>query len=588
MSKYSPSKKIIERSPNPEVFTQAQRLGVSPLLSRIIANRLKSTDNLQSIITPKLQHLQSPNELLNADQAARLIADAIESTGTIVLATDYDTDGVTSAWVAHTALIDFFGVPSTRIEQVIGERKTGYGITDEVVERILAINDVTLVISADQGSSDEARIARLKQAGIPVVVTDHHQLPMEGPPPSASCTVNPQQQGCQYDKTIAGCFVIFLVMTQVRQELIHRGIIPAQSPSLKPLLKNVALGTVADCVSLQSANNRAVVKTGLQQINTRSDAAWQAMYQLNDNQQQPYDAEFLGFQVATRINAASRVSDVTTAFKFLTAQSLESAQFFLQQLDEDNSNRKSQQNEMLLLAQTLAEELYHPKRYSLALKLQGNAGIQGIIASRIGEKYGVPTVAMTELEDGYLAGSGRGIVPEIDLRLAFQTIADKYPELFKSMGGHSGAAGCMIKTQDYELFRDEFELAIQQQLGEQAPQPTVETDGTLHPSELNPHLISELSLLEPYGREWPRPVFSGRFYVQQVRAVGETKTHLSMKLMLDSQKPISAIYFNALDHAEAVWPFEQGDTIYCAYVPSLNSYQGYTNLQLRIETAYAV
>ncbi|MBF6056852.1 single-stranded-DNA-specific exonuclease RecJ [Thiomicrorhabdus heinhorstiae] len=578
---------ILERQPNPATFDAAKGLGLTDLQAMLVANRLQNPQQLDEIVFPKLKHIQPPLELKNADFAAKLIADAVQSGQTIVLATDYDTDGVTSAWVATTALSDFFGVNPQRIRHIIGERKSGYGITDEVVDRILAIEEpVALVISADQGSSDEARIARLKEAGIPVCVTDHHQLPIEGPPPSAVCTVNPQQSGCDYDKTVAGCFVIFLVMAQVRQELISRGYLSAQTPSLKPLALNVSLGTVADSVSLKSPNNRAIVRTGLQMINRFQSPAWQAMKELNDNQGQPFDAEFLGFQVATRINAASRVSDVTTAFHFLTAHDLSQAKSYLQQLDEDNLNRREQQNEMLLQAKERARELYHPNKYSLAVKLQGNAGIQGIIASRIGEQYGVPTVAMTDLEDGFLAGSGRGIVDEVDLRAAFQWMSEQDSELFSSMGGHKGAAGCMIPIEKYPLFSELFETAIQAQLGTTAPSPRVFTDGQLHPSQLTPPLIQEINALEPFGREWPKPLFKGIFRISSIKSVGQTQTHLSLKLSSDQGTEHSAIFFNGKESAHDQDPFSSGDWIECAYQPALNRFFGRTNIQLRIQAAH--
>ncbi|MBN2647728.1 MAG: DHH family phosphoesterase [Thiotrichales bacterium] len=576
--------KIVERSPHPHVFTAAKALGLTDLQAKLVANRLDQVESLQATVFPQLKNLQPPNQLKNAEQAADLIAKAILGQGQIVLATDYDTDGVTSAWVAKTALIDFFGVAPERIEHMIGERSAGYGITDEVVERILAIEKpIELVISADQGSSDQPRIQRLAEQGIAVCVTDHHHMPIEGAPPSAVCTVNPQQEGCAYDKTIAGCFVIFLVMAQVRQRLIQMGHLPKEAPTLKALAKNVALGTVADSVSLKSPNNRAIVRTGLVQINQFDTPAWQAMRLLNNNQHQPYDAEFLGFQVATRINAASRVSDVTTAYHFLTANSVEQARFYLQQLDEDNQNRRAQQEEMLQQAQQLARELYHSQRYSLAIKMQGNAGIQGIIASRIGEKYGVPTVAMTDLRDGFLAGSGRAVVPDVDLRAAFQWMSEQEPALFKSMGGHKGAAGCTIPLERYSQFSQLFEDAIQQQLPA-PPVPIIETDGPLSSKQLVPELIEEISLLEPFGREWPKPLFSGTFLIEEMRPVGQTKLHLSFKLVSEDRQRFSAIFFNAIQ-ANQTLNYDIGDWIECAYQPSLNTYMGRSQLQLRLVSA---
>ena len=581
--------KIIKRSTNDTVYQAAKQLGLSDLQATLVANRTDSTEQLEQIVFPKLKHIQHPRALKNSEQASRLIAEAINSDGVIVLATDYDTDGVTSAWVAKTALVDYFGVPSNRVIHVIGERKSGYGITDEVVDRILDIpKQISLVISADQGSSDEPRIARLKASGIKVCVTDHHQLPLEGTPPSATCTVNPQQTGCDYDKTVAGCYVIFLVMTQVRQTLIEMGQLPQEAPSLKALAMNVALGTVADSVSLKSPNNRAIVQTGLHFINQFKSPAWQAMKLLNDNQSQPYDAEFLGFQVATRINAASRVSDVTTAYNFLTSASSHQAQIYLEQLDADNLNRRSQQDSMLQQAKALAEESYHADKYTLTVRMQGNAGIQGIIASRIGEQYGLPTIAMTDLGDGFIAGSGRGIVPNIDLREAFQWMSEQHESLFVSMGGHAGAAGCMIPEANFDSFTKLFEQAVQNQLGQEAPVPIIEIDGALQGWQLKPQLIEELQLLEPYGREWPKPLFSGVFTINDIKPVGQDKTHLSFKLLTDDNQRISAIYFNARESGDSSLPYNRGDQIECVYQPNLNIFYGKTSLQLRLVSAKKV
>ena len=518
--------RILQRSLNLKVQQSALELGLTPIQARLVAQRLDTDARLQQTVFPQLKYLQHPDQLKNAQQAAELISDAIQDDGLIVLATDYDTDGVTSAWVAHRALLDHFKVEKTRLIHLIGERKNGYGITDEMCDQILALQQpISLVISADQGSSDEPRIARLAQAGIKVCITDHHNLPEDGPPASATCTVNPQQEECEYDKTIAGCFVIFLVMSQVRQELIKRNYLTQNAPSLKDLTRHVALGTIADSVSLKSPNNRAIVLAGLQQINQFDHPSWQAFRLFNNNNDLPYNAEFLAFHVASRINAASRVNDVTSAFHFLNADDIEQAQHHLQQLEADNLERRQQQEGMMQQAYEKAAQLYQPNRFSLAIALEGNAGIQGIIASRVGEKYGVPTVAMTDLNDGTLAGSGRGVVPEIDLIQAFNWIETQQSGMFISKGGHKGAAGCQIKLDDYPIFTELLEQAVKLQLGNSIPSPVIETDGELDGQLLNLDLISQIDQLEPYGREWPQPQFEGKFKVLDVRPIGKAQTH---------------------------------------------------------------
>jgi single-stranded-DNA-specific exonuclease len=573
---------IKQKHANLSVYEGTLNLGFSELQARLVANRLDTTEQLEEILLPKLKHIQPPSFLKNIDHAVEIIAKAIQSDGFIVLATDYDTDGVTSAWVATRALQDYFGVKPSRIKHVIGERQTGYGITPEVVERILEIEGkIDLVISADQGSSDEEQIAQLKSKGISVCVTDHHQIPVEGPPKSALCTVNPQQAGCEYDKTIAGCFVIFLVMSHLRSYLIKNNIIAADTPSLKALASSVALGTVADSVSLKTPNNRAIVKAGLAQINRFDTPSWQAMYELSDNFGKPYDSEFLGFQVATRINAASRVSDVTTAFNFLNASEFSEAYDALKQLDADNQNRREQQSIMLDQAMVHAASLYHENKFSLVLKLNGNPGIQGIIASRVGEFYGVPTIAMTDLEDGRLAGSARAIVNDIDLREAFQAIANQDETIFESMGGHKGAAGCMIRSSEYERFSDLFEAEIKKQLHQEPPQPFIYSDGSLDPSQLNIDLVDEINALEPFGREWSRPIFDGFFVISHIRLVGQQKNHVSCQLNNNGQT-FRAIFFNAINGQQSEFEFGNGQAVHCVYQPELNRFAGTTQLQLRI------
>lgn len=591
------SPKIIERPFSETIYQEALQLGLTELQAKLIANRINDGDfttenlseTLKKLIYPRLTHLQHPDDLKNSLQAAELIADAISSNGKIVLATDYDTDGVTSAWVATRSLIDYFQVDPSRLVHIISERKDGYGINEEVVNRVLAIPDeIAIVISADQGSSDEPRIQKLTEAGIQVCVTDHHQIAPEGPPASAACTVNPQQEGCDYDKTVAGCFVIFLVMGQTRKVLIERNQIPESTPSLKELAINVALGTVADSVSLKSINNRAIVQAGLGQVNQLQQPAWQAMHALNDNQGQPIDSDYLGFQVATRINAASRVSDVNSAFNFLNANSFDEAQTYLDQLDQDNQNRKFQQEEMLQAALSTAKSLYHPEKYSLAVPMQGNAGIQGIIATRIGELFGVPTIAMTDLQNNTMAGSARGIVACVDLKAAFEWMSEQQNDLFISRGGHKGAAGCMIPKAQFDNFSELFEQAIMQQLGSEVPVPLIETDGELHSWQLTPQLIQELRLLEPYGREWPRPLFSGKFFIEYQKPVGQTQTHLSLKLKTADHQKVNAIYFNAKETAQKPDPVCEGDEIFCTFHPSLNTFYGKTTLQLRLTSAQRI
>lgn len=601
---YSPAITIQPRPQDPEIYTQALNQGLSPLAARLLSQRLTQQQlnpqqDVSHWINPQLKHLQHPKDLKNGVEAAKLIAQAIMGDGLIVLATDYDTDGVTSAWVGYQCLTQYLGVHQDRVQCVISERADGYGLTPELCDRIIALDQpIDLVISADQGSSDEQQIAYLAEKGIGVCVTDHHQIPVAGPPASAACIVNPQLEGCEYDKNICGCFVLFLVMSQVRQQLISLGHLPEDTPNLKPLLHGIALGTIADSVSLKSLNNRAVVKAGLQQMNQFNHPVWQAVQQAHPQKPSQLTAEFIAFQIASRINAASRVNDVQNAFRFINADNLNDALTAFAQLDLDNTQRQHQQSQMMILAKAQAEAQLKHHPFCLVIALEGNPGIQGIIAARIGEQYGLPTIALTQLNDQDYAGSGRAIVEQVNLILAFNQIAAQHPDLFISKGGHKAAVGCQIPIAQLELFRRDINQNIKSQLNDEQPKLTLHSDGSLSSEQLNLNVIKDIEALEPYGRDWPSPRFDGEFELVEWRCVGKQAQHLSLKLRLTQATrahphplhTLNAIYFNApaalmtqLEALETQAIASQNPLVHCLYQAQRNDFMGRSQLQLRID-----
>ncbi|MEC9483526.1 MAG: DHH family phosphoesterase, partial [Halomonas sp.] len=247
-------RRIMPRRRDEALFQRCLAAGLSELQARILAGRLAGySGELDPLVTPGLRHLAHPEKLKDARRAAERIARAVTEGEHIGILTDYDVDGITSHVVILRTLNELFGVPVQKLHSLIGHRiNDGYGISLPLVERTLALKPrPSLVITADCGSSDEPRIARLREAGIEVIVTDHHALPLEGPPASAYATVNPTRSDCAFpDRTIAGCMVAWLVMSLTRAVLIEFGALSPSTPKLSPWLSYVALGTVADCVSL--------------------------------------------------------------------------------------------------------------------------------------------------------------------------------------------------------------------------------------------------------------------------------------------------------------------------------------------------
>lgn len=562
-----------------------QQCGITELQARIVANRSPSLEQLHEIVNPSLKNLASPALLKDSDKAVKRIAQAIKKRETIGLLTDYDVDGITSHAILFFALRDYFNVPEAQLLHLIGHRiEDGYGVSQGLIERIQAMEKMPdLIITADCGSSDEARISQLNQQHIDVIVTDHHAIPQEGLPPSAYAIVNPTREDCDYpDNTIAGCMVSWLLMSLLRSELINLGLIDKQTPKLSGLLDFVSLGTVADAVSLYSPINRAIVKTGLAVINQLHRPCWQAMKNLLNREFESFTTEDLGFQIGPRINARSRMSDPYAAFYYLSASSLAESMQHLKVLDQDNQQRKETEKEMLAVAVKLAKVQLKEKLCSIVIYHQAfHAGVQGIVASRLLEKFGRPVVVLSPAKaKGMLTGSARTIA-SVHIRQAIEYAANRI-EGVTGFGGHRGAAGLKLEIDAIEPFRDLFDQAVETQLQMDSDlRPKIFTDGELEESALTFQTIAELKQLEPYGREFEVPAFEGDFLLQSVRAIGADGTHLMMQLATDTQS-FRAVWFRALEKKNDPLPFVEGQLIKAVYQLKENYYRGNFSIQLHI------
>ncbi|PWW33611.1 exonuclease RecJ [Chromohalobacter israelensis] len=585
-------RRMLPRPRDEGVYRRAQAAGLSELQARVLAGRLNAyAGDIAPLVDPSLRYLTHPERLQDARRAAERIAQAVAEGEHIGILTDYDVDGITSHVVILRTLNERFGVPLHKLHSLIGHRIfDGYGISLPLVERTLALSPrPSLVITADCGSSDEPRIARLREAGLDVVVTDHHALPASGPPASAYATVNPTRTDCDYpDPTIAGCMVAWLTMSLTRSVLIEQGVASPSTPKLSPWLSYVALGTVADCVSLgDSPANRAVVSHGLTLINRMEAACWRVMAERLGTDSVPFDAETLAFQMGPRINARSRLDDPYAALHFMLAADDATARRHLEVLDTDNQSRKAIESDMVERARSLALEALAEGASAIVVFLEdGHAGVQGIVASRLVQAFGRPTLVLTPAAAaGMLTGSGRSI-EGLHLRDALQRAHELAPEALPRFGGHRGAAGVGVPRERLTAFRDAFLTAVEEQLGGRDLFPYVLTDGALEPAQLSLASVDELARLTPYGREFDAPLFEGEFRIEQLRAVGADGNHLMLEL---SMGPVShrAIWFRALTPGE-VPAFGPGDRLHCAYKLARNRWKGRESLQLMIEHAEPV
>lgn len=586
---------VVERPLNRVVYQQALAEGVHPLLARILAGRLDSgVASVSALINPSLQQLANPELLADIQPALARLEQALQEQQQIGVLTDYDVDGITSHVVIYRTLTEYLGVAPARISSLIGHRmQDGYGVSDSLVDRILSNSPrPQLIITADCGSSDEPRIARLKAAGIDVLVTDHHALPKEGPPPSAFAVINPTRDDCSYpDKTLAGCAVAWLLMSALRNACVASGRVPATTPKLSALLPFVALGTVADCVSLgASAINRALVRVGLELMNTSTAPCWEAFRQLMGTNHQTFTATTLGFQLGPRINARSRMADPYAALHFLLAEQIEAASYQLQLLDSDNQDRRFVEKEMVQSAMVAAEQQVAAGLQSLVAYVEdGHSGVQGIVASRLVERHGRPTVVLTPAADERQLSASARSVPGIHIRDALQRVDDYHPGLLVRFGGHQAAAGLTLWKDKLVIFQQAFERAIGVQLGDRRLSPCIYTDGELGAGLLSLDTLNLIKTLEPFGREFDAPLFAGVFRVDSLRVVGADPVHLLLQLSVEGDGQMhKGIWFRALPHAGAELPFQAGDLIRIAYQLEENVFRDQRSLQLNISQAEVV
>lgn len=582
--------KLIRRICDPVLKNLLLSEGVPSLAAQVLASRPLPVNNTSclSVFSPKLAALDSPFLLKDMDVAVERLMLAIKRKEIIGLETDHDCDGQTSHAVLFESLTSILGVRDHNIQSYIGHRmEEGYGLSEKLCERILNAHPrPSLIITADNGSSDEARIARLKAEGIDVIVTDHHQLPVEGPPKSALACINPTRDDCTFpDSLIAGCMVAWLFMAAVRNKMIESHMLAPTVPSMSQVLDFVAVGTVADCVSLaRSINNRAVVQFGLKLIQKMQRPCWQALAPLLGERE--VCSQDLGFLIGPMLNSDGRLGDAFQSVNFLLSKERTEAEPWAESLWQANNERKAIQkvitDKALLEAATLVEKGW--QSLVIYLKEDGHAGIHGISASRIKDRFGRPTILFSPKlnEPGVITGSARSI-DGLNMREALQQVAEREPSLLIGFGGHSGAAGLALFEQNLLTFQLAFENVIKEMIGRDKIEigPVIYSDGELEPYEITLESVQVLRQLEPFGREFDYPQFEVKARVVSQRIIGQDQTHLKLNLEIAPRQWVEAIWFQAMDE-EGLMPVQVGEAYRFLVQLQENNFRGQVRLQLQV------
>jgi single-stranded-DNA-specific exonuclease len=560
---------IKQRPFDEKIVSDLVEAGTNPLLAKLYAARgVVSKSELET----SLSGLIPPDQLTNAAEMAKLLADAIAQNKKLLVIGDYDADGATATAVAVRGLSSM----GANVDFLVPNRfEYGYGLTPEIIALASTLQP-DILITVDNGIASVDGVTAANLLGLQVLITDHH-LPGDTRP-AAACIVNPNQHGCTFpSKNLAGVGVMFYVLLALRAELRNRGVYENKpEPNLTELLDLVALGTVADLVKLD-ANNRILVEQGLRRIRAGVGCAGiSALLKIAGKSPESVTAQDFGFAVGPRLNAAGRLDDMRLGIACLLAETETDAMQAAQTLHELNMERRNIEADMQDSALIALENIEVTDNYSLSIyNADYHQGVIGILASRLKEKYHRPTIVFAdagdaENENKVVKGSGRSIA-NFHLRDALDLVTKRHPNLIIKFGGHAMAAGLSILEKDFAAFQIVFEAVARELLTEADLQALLETDGSLAVNEMSLQ-TSWILAAGVWGQGFAAPLFFDNFKVINQRIVGEK--HLKLILEKESKR-FDAIYFNFADNLP--------ETVNAVYALDVNEYKGLQTLQLQVK-----
>jgi len=571
----------IERRPEQELSLLPD--SISPLMRRVYLSRgIRSLSQLDK----GAKGLHNYQKLYGIQRAVELLFSAITENRRIIVVGDFDADGATSSALSVLALRS---LGSSNVDYLVPNRfEDGYGLSPEVVEQAIA-HGAELIMTVDNGVSSIDGVRYAKEKGLTVVVTDHH-LPGDELP-IADAMVNPNLQECSFpSKSLAGVGVAFYLMMALRVHMREQNWFAAnqvQEPNLAEFLDLVALGTVADVVSLDE-NNRILVHQGLQRIRAgKGRPGIQALIEVSKRDARRLVSADFGFALGPRINAAGRLDDMSFGVELLMSNNIHAARRMASELDGLNQTRREIEDGMKQEAVAICERLQFDESsqlpYGLVLfQRDWHQGVIGILASRIKDKFHRPVIAFADGGDGSIKGSCRSI-PGLHMRDTLDRIDTQNPGIIVKFGGHAMAAGLTIKEDNYSVFCQLFDQAVREELDEAALQGVVLSDGELLPEEFSMHVAQQIRDGGPWGQNFPEPVFDGEFKILHQKLVGEKHLKMMVEPLYKGHPTnltLDAIAFN-VDLRR--WPDAAAKTVHMAYRLDINEFRGNQSLQLMVE-----
>ena len=553
------------------------RFHISPVLARIIINRDIKEEDFSLYLKSDLSLMHDAGSLYGVEDAYNEIMSEIKNGNKIRVVGDYDIDGVCSSYILVKSLRRFGANADVRIPDRI---KDGYGINDNIINE--AANDkISMIITCDNGIAAHSQMELAKKLGIKVIITDHHEVYQEEGKdylPVADVVINPKRSECKYPfKSICGALVAYKLMEYMYERLYSKKMY--EDSELSDFLEVAAIATIGDVMPLVD-ENRVLVKHGLKSLLNTKNLGLRALIKATGMEGKKISAYSIGFVIGPCLNAGGRLENALVALNMFMSESSDEANEYAMHLKELNDERKDLTAMNVKVAVELAEREYADDDILVIYLDNCHESIAGIIAGRVREALGKPTIILTDAfgEDGMIKGSGRSI-ESYNMFEALYEVKD----IFEKFGGHHMAAGMSLKKDRLDEFRKR--LNENSKLTKEDFIQKIWIDVPLPFSYISHDFVRELEKLEPYGNKNEKPKFARKgIKILSKSILGKNKNVVKMVLEDDGTR-LDGIYFC---DGEAFFEELKGNNeIDIIYYPDINEYGGRESLQVII-TGYKI
>ena len=548
----------------------AMRLGVSPVAVRIMRNRgLLDEREMRKYLYGTLDDLYDPRQMKGMETAAGIIEKKLIEGKKIRIIGDYDIDGVCSTYILLKGFHRAAG--NGQIDYEIPDRiRDGYGINESII-RQAAEDGIDTLVTCDNGIAALKEISIAKQLGMTVVVTDHHEVPVDVYGqilPPADAVVDPKQDGETYPyHEICGAVVAWKLINVIYEDL---GI---PEHEWMELMEFAAIATVGDVMKLQD-ENRLIVKYGLKKIGSTKNTGLRMLVEKNNLDINNLSAYHIGFVIGPCLNAGGRLKSAKVALRMLLEQDPDRVSGLADELKELNDVRKDMTAKGETEAIEQVERFYMSDKVLVVFLPECHESLAGIIAGRLREHFHKPSFVLTRGEQS-AKGSGRSI----EAYHMYQGLCE-VSDLLVKFGGHPMAAGLSIEESDIDEFRRR--LNENAKLTEDDFVPQIWIDVPMPFEYVNEKIVDELKGLEPFGQGNEKPLFAQKsLTIRNVRVLGKNRNVVKMNLVTNTGHPFDGLLF--ADGDRFLEEQTGQNTIDMIYYPDVNEYNGTRTLQAIIK-----